>query len=107
MLGRIRAVLRRRRWRATVLCAVVLLGAVVTTAHTSGGHHHMGQAAAMCLAVLAAGAAAAAAVPALGRLVPQAPRPVDARCPHGPILVAVRPPWRPRGDPALLQVFRR
>jgi peptidoglycan/LPS O-acetylase OafA/YrhL len=98
---------RRRRWRATLLCAVVLLGAVVTTAHTSGGHAHMGQTAAMCLAVLAAGAAVAATVPTLGRFVPQAPRAVDARRPNVPVPIAVRPPWRARGDPSLLQVFRR
>jgi len=90
-----------------VLCAVVLLGAVVTTAHTGGGHDHMGPTAAMCLAVVAAGAVAVAAVPGLGLFVPQAPRPVDARCPRGPVLPAVRPPWHARGDPALLQVFRR
>ena len=107
MLGRIRALLRRRRWRATVLCAVVLLGAVITTAHTSADHGHMGQTAAMCLAVVAAGAAAVAAVEGLGGLVPQPPRPVDARYPRGPVLPTVRPPWQARGDPAFLQVFRR
>lgn len=106
MLNRIRVVLRQGSRRVAVLCAVIALGAAVTAAHSSVGDDHMGEAVAMCLAVLIVGGAAVAALPALGRWIPQPPRPLDARAPTMPALPAYDAARRARGDPPFLQVFR-
>lgn len=98
--------LRRRGRRFVVVCAVVLAGVLVTAAHSSAADDHMGEAVAMCIAVLATGAAAAA-LPSLGRWLPRAPRPVDAVCPALPLVAIDAAPPPARGDPAVLQVFRR
>jgi peptidoglycan/LPS O-acetylase OafA/YrhL len=106
MLGRTRARLRRRRGRLAIVCAVALLGASVATAHTSVATEHMGEAAAMCLAILAGGAAVAA----LRALALQAPLRRAPLALGGPgTLPRLEPivPYAARGDPAVLQVFRR
>ena len=97
----------RRRRRAAVLCAVVLLGATVTAAHTSVAHDHMGQAATMCLAVMAAGGATVAALPAPGRLLPRPSTLVGATGVAVSDLPAPAGVHRARGDPSVLQIFRR
>jgi hypothetical protein len=105
MLERVRARFRRRRGRLAVVCAVVFLGATVATAHTSVAEHHMGETAAMCLAIVVGGATVAA-LPAFARPAPH-PRPplrLGAMRPASHVTHAVP---HPRGDPALLQVFRR
>jgi hypothetical protein len=107
MLVRIRAALRRPRRRAAVVCAVVFLGAAIATAHTDVGGHHMGDTAAMCWAALVAGAMAVGGRPTLGRVVPGAPRPAGIELPTEPARALRCTPSRARGDPAVLQVFRR
>jgi hypothetical protein len=107
MLGGARGLLRRRRRRAAILCAVVLLGAMVAAAHTSVADDHMGQAATMCLAVVAAGGAAAAALPALGRALARPATVIGATWPEASDLPAPAQVCRARGDPSVLQVFRR
>jgi hypothetical protein len=107
MLGRLRGLLRQRRRRAAILCAVGLLGATVAAAHTSVADDHMGQAATMCLAVMAAGGAAVATLPALGRLRPRPSTLVGATCVAMSDLPTPAGVYRARGDPAVLQVFRR
>ena len=88
------------------MCAVVLLGATVATAHAGAAGDEMGEAAAMCLAVLAAGAAVVA-LPALGDVLPQRRAPLEIGASARPASVKRAVPYRSRGDPALLQVFRR
>jgi hypothetical protein len=107
MLGRVREPLRRRRRRAAVGCVVLFLGASLAAAHSSVADHHMSEAAGMCLAVLAAGTVAVAAGPGLGRLLPERPRPVRSVGPPLPLVASPAGPSRARGDPSLLQVFRR
>jgi hypothetical protein len=106
MFWGVRAALRRRNRRVAVLITVVLVAAGVTAAHSSVADDHMGEAAAMCVAVLATGATAAA-LPALRQWPPRAPRPLDIAVPAVVAAAAAEPPTRARGDPALLQVFRR
>ena len=106
MLSSIRVVLRRASRRVAVLCAVIALGVAVTAAHSSVGDEHMGEAVAMCLAVLIVGGAAVASLPALGRWIPQPPRPLDARAPTLAAVPAYDEARRARGDPPFLQVFR-
>lgn len=102
MLGRLRA--RIRRARLAVVCAVVFLGAIVAAADTNVAEHHMGDTAAMCMDLVVTGATVAA-LAALDRLVPQPPLRLHAPRPASSVSHAV--PHRPRGDPALIQVFRR
>jgi hypothetical protein len=106
MLGPTRARLRRRRGRLAVVCAVALLGASVATAHTSVGVDHMGEAAAMCLAILVGGATVAA-LPAAALPGPLRRRPHELAGPSAPPELRPFIPHSARGDPALLQVFRR
>jgi peptidoglycan/LPS O-acetylase OafA/YrhL len=107
MLGGVRGLLRRRRRRAAILCAVVLLGATVTAVHTSVADDHMGHATTMCLAVMAAGGAAVAVLPGLGRLLLRPPTLVSATGLALPDLPSPARRYRARGDPSVLQVFRR
>jgi hypothetical protein len=107
MLGRTRGLLRQRRRRAAILCAVVLLGATVAAAHTSVADDHVGQAATMCLAVMAAGGAAVAALPVLGRLLPRPHALVGTTRLARSDLPAPAGVHRARGDPSVLQIFRR
>ena len=89
-----------------VVCAVALLGVSVTTAHTSVGVDHMGEAAAMCLAIVATGAAVAA-LPALALPAPLRRAPLGLGRPCTPTRLTHFVAHAARGDPALLQVFRR
>lgn len=79
---------------------------MVAVTHTSIADDHMGEAAAVCLAVLAGGAALAA-LPALSGPVPRPRAPLRLDGPTTSLYVPRAVPHRPRGDPALLQVFRR
>lgn len=79
---------------------------MVAVTHTSIADDHMGEAAAVCLAVLAGGAALAA-LPALSGPVPRPRAPLRLDGPTPSLHVPRAVPHRPRGDPALLQVFRR
>jgi hypothetical protein len=79
---------------------------MVAVAHTSIADDHMGEAATVCLAVLAGGAALAA-LPALSGPVPRPRAPLRLGGPSQSLRVLCAVPYRPRGDPALLQVFRR
>jgi hypothetical protein len=106
MLDVLRAGLRRRRGRLAVTGAVALLGATVAMAHTGVGDDHMGEAAAMCLAVVVAGAAVAA-LPKLRDRAPVQRAAVRLPRPSGPLHLRFSTPHLPRGDPAVLQVFRR
>jgi peptidoglycan/LPS O-acetylase OafA/YrhL len=106
MLPRMRARLRRRRGWSILACAVVLLGATVAMAHATPADDHMGEAAAVCLAVLAGGAALAA-LPALSGPVPRQRAQLQLPGPNTSPAVVCAVPHRPRGDPSLLQVFRR
>jgi hypothetical protein len=106
MLGTTRARLRGRRGRLAIVCAVALLAAAVGTAHTSVGSDHMSEAAAMCLAVLVGGAAVAS-LPAAAAAPPRLRAPLELRDSGIATRVAHAVPHLPRGDPALLQVFRR
>jgi hypothetical protein len=106
MLESVRARFRRRRGRLAVGCAVVLLGGTVAVAHTSVAADHMGEAAAMCLAIMVGGAAVAA-LPALAGPVPRRRAPLRIGGPGTPSRLTHTVPHLPRGDPALLQVFRR
>jgi peptidoglycan/LPS O-acetylase OafA/YrhL len=101
-----RARLRRRRGRLAVVCAVALLGATVATAHSSVAGDHMGEAAAICLAIVA-GSAAVAALPALAGPVRRLRAPLQLGGRGAPRRLKHTVPHLPRGDPALLQVFRR
>lgn len=106
MLARVRRRFRQRRGWPILACGVVLLGVTVAVAHSSVADDHMGEAAAMCVAIVAGGAALAA-LPALSGPVPRQRAPLrlggTSASPHAMCAVA----HRPRGDPALLQVFRR
>jgi peptidoglycan/LPS O-acetylase OafA/YrhL len=106
MLARVRRRFRQRRGWPILACAVVLLGATVAMAHTSMADDHMGEAAAVCVAVLAGGAALAA-LPALADPVPRQRAPLRLAGPNTSPAVVCAVPHRPRGDPSLLQVFRR
>jgi peptidoglycan/LPS O-acetylase OafA/YrhL len=106
MLERVRARIRRRRVRLAVVCAVVLLGATVATAHTNVAVDHMGQAAAMCLAIVVGGTTVAA-LAAFARPDTRPRAPVRLGDPSAGSLATHALAHRPRGDPALLQVFRR
>jgi hypothetical protein len=66
----------------------------------------MGEAAAMCLAVMAGGAAVAA-LSALGQRAPIRRTPLDLGGPSTAPRLQLVVPHAARGDPALLQVFRR
>lgn len=89
-----------------VVCTVALLGVSVASAHTSVGVDHMGEVTAVCMAILVGGAAVAG-LPDLGLRAPL------RRSPLGlgalPTLPRLQPVVRhaARGDPAVLQVFRR
>jgi hypothetical protein len=107
MLASFRRLLTRRRRRAAIMCAVLVLGATVAAAHTSVADEHMGQAVTMCLAVIAAGGAGVAVLPGLGRLLPRPPRPVSTSRLALPDLPSPAGVHRARGDPSVLQVFRR
>jgi hypothetical protein len=96
----------RRRGRFAVVCAIALLGVTVTTAHSSVAADHMGEAAVMCLAVLAGGAAVAA-LPALALRAPLGRARLDLGGPRPAPRLQLVVPHAARGDPALLQVFRR
>jgi hypothetical protein len=106
MLDTLRARLRRRRGRVAIVSAVALLGAAVAMAHTSVADDHMGEAAAICLAIVVSGAAVAA-LPALGGLLPRPRAPLELGGPRIAPQGELWAPGLPRGDPALLQVFRR
>jgi hypothetical protein len=106
MLGAMRARIRRRRGRLAIVGVVFLLAAAVGTAHTSVAADHMGEAAAMCLAILAGGAAVAA-LPARAGPLPRRRAPLTLGRPRTPPLLEHAVPYLARGDPALLQVFRR
>lgn len=106
MLGRTRARLRRRRGRLAVVCTVALLGLTVATAHTSIGADHTGEAAAMCLAVLMGGAAVAG-LQALRGHAARRRRPLRIDNGWTGPLLQYAVPHPGRGDPAVLQVFRR
>ena len=105
MLEGKRARLRRRRGRLAIVCAIALLGASVAAAHSSLAADHMGGAAAMCLAV-AVGGAAIAALPGLAGPVPRRRAPLWIGGPGAPPFTDVVRHLA-RGDPSLLQVFRR
>lgn len=107
MLGGVRGLLRQRRRRAAILSAVVLLGVAVAAAHTSVADHHMGEAATVCVAMVAAGGAVVAALPMLSRW-PHEPPPLIGAIGVATSHVLVRPAlYHARGDPSVLQVFRR
>ena len=106
MLELLRARLRRRRGRLAVMCAFLLLSATVATAHSSLADPHMGEAAAMCLAIVVGGAAVAAA-PSLGPRLSFRRAAVEIGDANGPLAPRRWAPQLPRGDPAVLQVFRR
>jgi hypothetical protein len=74
-------------------------------AHSSAADHHMGEAAAMCLAIVVGGAAVAT-LPGL-RERPQVRRPLLQLASPTPPQLALSAQHLARGDPALLQVFRR
>jgi hypothetical protein len=106
MLGRTRARLRRRRGRVAVVLAIALLGVTVASAHTSIRVDHMSEAAAVCLAVLVGGTSVAA-VHGLGGSAPRIRGPRESAHPSAPPRLQHFVPPTARGDPALLQVFRR
>lgn len=106
MLAHVRRRFRQRRGWPILACAVVVLGATVAMAHTSIADDHMGETAAVCVAVLAGGAALAA-LPALAGPVLRQRAPLRLTGPSASTHVVCAVPHRPRGDPALLQVFRR
>lgn len=89
-----------------VIGAVALLGVSVATAHSGVGVDHVGEAAAMCLAIIAGGAAVAA-LPALALPAPLRRAPLELGQPSAPLRLRHVVPHAARGDPALLQVFRR
>jgi NhaP-type Na+/H+ or K+/H+ antiporter len=104
----IRRHLRDHRRRLLALAVVVLLGVALWSAHATPAEHHMGKAMAVCLAVAVVATASVAALPVLGRLVPGIPRPRRSGLPR--LARGWAPPpftGRARGDPAVLQVFRR
>ena len=98
--------LTRRRGRSAVVCAIALLGVTVGVAHSSVTADQMGEAAAMCVAVLAVGAAVSS-LPALAVRVPLRRAPLDLRRPRTAAQLQLVVAHAARGDPALLQVFRR
>ena len=106
MLEGVRAWLRRRRGRFAIACAVALLATSVATAHSSIGTGHMGETAAVCLAIVVGGATVAA-LPALAGPVARQRAPLRLADPSAPLPVMHAVPQLARGDPTLLQVFRR
>lgn len=99
--------LKRPRLRAPALAAVITLALLMGLAHSGVEADHMGKAAAICMAIAASAAIAVTARPRLGRLLPSAPRPTDWGGPQEGALCPALPYGRARGDPAVLQVFRR
>jgi hypothetical protein len=89
-----------------VIGTIAVLGATVAMAHTSVADVHMGEAAVMCLAIVAGGAAVAA-LPTMSDQAPlrRGELRLEARVAGVPLKRSA--PHRPRGDPAVLQVFRR
>jgi hypothetical protein len=106
MFDVLRARLRRRRGRLAVIGAIAVLGATVAMAHSSVADSHMGEAAAMCLAILAGGVAVAA-LPRLRDQPPFRRADLEPVRPATPVALCLSAPPLPRGDPAVLQVFRR
>jgi hypothetical protein len=106
MLDVLRARLRRRRGRLAVMGAIAVLGATVAISHSSVADSHMGEAAAICLAIVVGGAAVAA-LPRLSDRAPFGRSEVQPGRPRTPFALGLSAPPLPRGDPAVLQVFRR
>jgi hypothetical protein len=107
MLCSVRGLLRQRRRRAAILFAVLLVGVAVAAAHTSVADDHMGEAATVCLAVMAAGGAVVAALPTFGRLLPRPLVSVGEIGLTTSVVLSQTGLYRARGDPSVLQVFRR
>jgi hypothetical protein len=89
-----------------VICAVALLSATIATAHSGVADQHMGEAAAMCLAVVVGGAVVAA-LPSLGARHSFRRAALELGAPNAPFRLTSPPRHHARGDPAVLQVFRR
>jgi hypothetical protein len=103
----LRRKLRRRQARVVTAALIAAIALSVGMAHSAMGSVHIGDAVVMCLAIAVATAALAAA-PRLSRRLPPQPRP---RKRTEPLLIRAVPApiqlGRGRGDPSLLQVFRR
>ena len=107
MLGGVRGLLRQRRRRAAILCAVVLLGVAAAAAHTNVADHHIGEAGTVCVAVLAACGSVVAALPMLGHWSHEPPPLVGAIGVATSNVLGRTALYHARGDPSVLQVFRR
>lgn len=105
MLEVLRAGLRRRRGLVAVVCTAALLG-TVAAAHGNLADDHMGEAAAMCLGIVVGGAAVAA-LPVLRSRPTTRGAAFGLRRGNASLELKFSAPHLARGDPAVLQVFRR